>query len=85
METHSLATWAGLVRFAMLKYWLLIECMTKIDIDYQRAQFEQILVRNFPLFNSTDDIVNNLSFENFIVENELYLGLFMFVKMFKII
>ena len=59
--------------------------MTKIDIDYQRAQFEQILVRNFPLFNSTDDIVNNLSFENFIVENELYLGLFMFVKMFKII
>ena len=59
--------------------------MTKIDIDYQRAQFEQILVRNFPFFNSTDDIVNNLSFENFIVENELYLGLFMFVKMFKII
>ena len=59
--------------------------MTKIDIDYQFAQFEQILVRNFPFFNSTDDIVNNLSFENFIVENELYLGLFMFVKMFKII
>lgn len=30
-------------------------------------------------------MANNPSFENFIVENELYLGLIMFVKMYQII
>lgn len=59
--------------------------MTKMNIDYRCAQFVQILVRNFPLFDCTDDMANNPSFENFIVENELYLGLIMFVKMYQII
>lgn len=60
--------------------------MTKMNIDYRCAQFVQILVRNFLLFYCTDDMANKFeNFENFIVENELYLGLIMFVKMYQII